>query len=104
MCGCEKCHPGRIFNLYLFFKDLPIFGGRGFCWCVWAFSSCSVWGLLSSYSAQASHCSGFSCWVGSVGSRVCKVQQLQLTGSRAQALVAVAQGLRHPMACRIFLD
>ena len=30
MCGCEKCHPGRIFNLYLFFKDLLIFGCPGF--------------------------------------------------------------------------
>ena len=62
VCGWEKCHPGRIFNLHLSFRDLPISGGTGFCWCMWAFSSCSVWGLLSSYSAQASHCSGFSCW------------------------------------------
>ena len=26
------------------------------------FSSCSEWGLLSSYVAWASHCSGFSCY------------------------------------------
>ena len=31
-------------------------------WCyMWAFSSCGEWGLLSSCSAWASHCSGFSC-------------------------------------------
>ena len=29
--------------------------------CVWAFTSCSEWGLLSSCSTRASHCSGFSC-------------------------------------------
>ena len=29
--------------------------------CVWAFTSCSEWRLLSSCSARASHCSGFSC-------------------------------------------
>ena len=28
--------------------------------CAWALSSCSEWGLLSSCSACASHCSGFS--------------------------------------------
>ena len=30
--------------------------------CAQAFSSCSEQGLLSSYTARASHCSGFSCW------------------------------------------
>ena len=29
--------------------------------CAWALSSCSEWGLPSSCSACASHCSGFSC-------------------------------------------
>ena len=33
----------------------------GFCCCVWAFSRCGEWGLLSSSSVQASPCSGFSC-------------------------------------------
>ena len=31
------------------------------CCCTWDFSSCRKWGLLPSCSAQASHCSGFSC-------------------------------------------
>ena len=29
--------------------------------CTWAFSSCGEWGLISSCSALASHCGGFSC-------------------------------------------
>ena len=33
----------------------------GLCCCVWIFSSCSEWGLLSSCSAQAFCSSGFSC-------------------------------------------
>ena len=34
----------------------------GFHCCMQAFSSCVKQGLLSSCSARASHCSGFSCW------------------------------------------
>ena len=33
----------------------------GLCCCTWAFSSCDEQGLLSSCSAWASHCGGFSC-------------------------------------------
>ena len=33
----------------------------GLCCCIWAFSSCWEWGLLSSCGALASHCLGFSC-------------------------------------------
>ena len=40
--------------------------------CSWAFSSCREWGLLSSFSMQASHCGGFSC---------CKARDLRLEGS-----------------------
>ena len=32
------------------------------CYCTWAFSSCSEWGLLSRCSAWASHWDGFSCF------------------------------------------
>ena len=42
-----------LFNLLLAALDL--------CCCMWAFSSCSEWGLLSSCSAWASDCSSFSC-------------------------------------------
>ena len=42
-------------NFYLFLAAL------GLHCCAWAFSSCSKWGLLSSCSAQASHCGSFSC-------------------------------------------
>ena len=72
----------------------------GLCCCAWTFSSCGEWGLLSSCSAWASHCSGFS------------LQWLLLlwrTGSREQASVVVVHGLSScgirlspPAACRIF--
>ena len=55
-----------------------------------AFSSCNKQGLLSSCSAQASHCSDFLCcgaWV-----------------PGAEASVAVAQGLSCSKECGIFLD
>ena len=42
-------------SIYLFLAALDL------CCCVRAFSSFSEWGLLSSCSARASHCSGFSC-------------------------------------------
>ena len=41
--------------IYLFLAVL------GLHCCVRAFSSCGFWGLLSSCSAQAFHCGGFSC-------------------------------------------
>ena len=56
----------------------------------WTFSSCSEQGLLSSWSAQASHDSGFSCY---------GAQDLGHLGS-----VVLARGLSCPMTCRIFLD
>ena len=55
---------------------------------VWAFSSCSEWGLLSSCSVPASHCCGFSCY-----------------GAPAQGVQAsanVAHGLSCCMACGMF--
>ena len=52
--------------------------------CSWAFSSCREWGLLSSFSMQASHCGGFSC---------CKARDLRLEGS-----VVGAHELSCPMA------
>ena len=67
-----------------------IFGCVGLCCCVWAFSSCSKPGQLSSCSAQASHCSGFSC---------CRAQALG-----AWASLAVALGLSCFTACWIFQD
>ena len=64
------------------------------CWVFIAacrlFSSCSEWWLLSSCSAQASHCSGFSC---------CGAQALGCMGS-----VVVAHGLSCSVVCGIFQD
>jgi len=47
-----------------------------------AFSSLGEWGLLSSYSVQASHCSDLSSQ--SMGLNAPGIQQLWLPGSRAQ--------------------
>ena len=44
-----------LFKFYLFLAMLVLH------YCTWAFSSCREWGLLSSFSVWASHCSGFSC-------------------------------------------
>ena len=57
--------------------------------CTWAFSSCSEQRLLSGCGVWASYRSGFS-W--------------QSRGSRAQASVVVALGLRCPKACGGLLD
>ena len=54
----------------------------------WVFVA--VWGLLSSFSAQASHCSGFSCW---------GAQALELDGS-----VVSSPRLNCPVTCGIFPD
>ena len=60
----------------------------GLCCCVWAFSSCSKPGKLSTCSAQASHYSGFSC---------CRARALGAWASLAEAL-----GLSCFTACWIF--
>ena len=81
------CKPYCAFCLktvYLF-----IFGCAGSL-LVWAFSSCSEWGLLSSCGAQSSHCGGFSCY---------RAQALGHTGfSSCDVWVWL------PHACEIFLD
>ena len=48
----------RFLNLFLVMLDL--------CCCAGVFATCGEWGLVSSCSGWASHCSGFSCcraWV-----------------------------------------
>ena len=82
------CHPSpthpffkKLINLFLAALGLHCFSQ--------AFSSCGEHGLLSSCSAQAPHCSGFSC---------CRVWALGHTGS-----VAVAHGLSCSAAFEIFL-
>ena len=74
--------------------------------CTHAFSTCGQWGLLSSYSAWASHCGGFSCRgaqaVGCMGFSsfsVVAADWLQSTGS-----VVVVHGPRCPVTCGIFPD
>ena len=46
---------------FTYIKKKKILAVLGLHCCVHAFSSCGEQGLLSSYSAWASHCSGFSC-------------------------------------------
>ena len=51
----SKLFPPIISCIYLSLAVLGLHCFTGF------FSSCSKWGLLSSYGERASHCSGFSC-------------------------------------------
>ena len=63
--------------------------------CTQAFSTCGEWGLLSSFSARASHCSGFSCFraraLGLMGFSSCAPG-----GSRVQAQQPWCTGLAAP--------
>ena len=74
----------NYFNICVFLAAL------GLCRCPWASSSCSTWGLLSSYSTQAVHCGGFS-RLGAPALGMC-------------ASVVTAHRLSCPVACGIFLD
>ena len=71
-----------ILFIYLFLAVL------GLHCCAWAFSSCSKWGLFSSWCEWASHCGGFSCFgAGVLGT---------------WASVVAAPGLRCPETCGVF--
>ena len=75
-----------FFFFPLIFIYLFIWAVLGLHWYMQAFSSCSLWGLLSSCSAEASHCSGFPCFPGTLG---------------ALASVVAANGLSCSMACGV---
>ena len=96
--------PLTIFQWYLtqyfLFKNLYfylfIFGCTGSLLLLfWAFSSCGEQGLLSSWGALASHCSGFSC---------CRTWALGMQASVLQHMGSgvVVHVLSFPGACRIF--
>ena len=78
-------------GLHFYYLFICLFGCPGSSMLVWLFSSCSGWGLFSSYGVQSSHCCGFSrCGaqaLGCTGFRSCGawVQLLQLPGSRVRA-------------------
>ena len=59
----EKSHQMNLFLARVFFfkKSCLFLSVLGLCCCVWAFCIYSEWRLLSSCSAWAPHCSGFSC-------------------------------------------
>ena len=59
--------------------------------CVWAFSSCGQWRLLSSCSAQACFLLRWLRQLLSMGSRVRRLQQLQHTGLAARKHVESPQ-------------
>ena len=68
-----------LFKKFLFINFLAVLGLG--C-CVWAFSSCSKRGLLSSCSERSSHDSGFSCCraeaLGCMSFSICGAQAQQL--------------------------
>ena len=55
---CLMCTEGNFKSFLLIYWFCAVLG---FCFCAWSFSACSKWELLSSFSARASHCGGFSC-------------------------------------------
>ena len=84
----------------LFYNFIYLFSVLGLH-CCRLFSSCGERGLLSSCSAWASHCSGFSCCgaqaLRGVDSRCSTwAQYLQLLGSRAQTQQLWCMGLVVP--------
>ena len=93
---CLSCgNPGildrerRKLGNFLFkhFQFILFLAALGFHCCMWAFSSCSVQGLFSSCSAQASHRSGFSCcgaWV--LGARASVVATHRLSSCSSRVL------------------
>ena len=97
-----KCELFNALFFKKFFFDLLIFFVA-----VWAFSSCSEQGLLSSCGAWASHCGGFTCCgaraLGYSGfgscSSVVVASQFYSTGS-----IVVAQRLGCSAACGILLN
>ena len=76
--------------LFFHFVYLFIFGSSGSSFLSGPFSSCDEQMLLSSCGAQASHCTGFSCFgagaPGHMAFSSCSTwaQKLQLLGSRAR--------------------
>ena len=78
-----------------------------YLWLCWVFavcevfSSCTQWGLLSSFSSQASHRGGFSC--GERGLQGPPVSVVAVCGLQSTGSVVVAHELSCSMACGIFL-
>ena len=73
-----------------FFKFYLLLVARCLCCCMWAFSSCGEWELLSRCSAWVSHWGGFSCRIAwALG---------------VWASVIVMHGLCCPEVCGIFPD
>ena len=69
---------------FIYFLKIYLFI-RG-CGYQWAFSSCKQWGLLTSCSAQASHCGGFPCCrARAAGAQASGVAALGLSSCGTQA-------------------
>ena len=79
-----------FFNIYIY-----ILSAMDLHCCMQASSSCREQRLLSSCSARASYCGGFSCYK-NTDSRAHWLQQLVHMGSEV-----VVHRLSYPMACRI---
>ena len=77
--------------VFLFIFFLFIFGCGG---------SSLLLGLFSSCGAQASYCSGFSCW----GARALELKDFSNCGLQSTGLVVAAHGPSCSGACRIFPD
>ena len=78
----------NIYTLLYLFSIYLVLASLGLGCCMWAVSCGREWGLLSSCSAQASHCSGFSS---------CRARALD-----TRASIVVVHGLSCSVACEIF--
>ena len=76
----------------------------GFCCCTWTFSICGEWGLLSSGSAQASHCRAQA--IGNVGISSCGrgASEVAAPGLLSTGWIVVAHRLTCSVEYGIFLD
>ena len=93
-CFCYQLPSFHLFSLHfkIYFILFFFLAVLDLCCYAWTFSSCSELALLSSCSAWASHCSGFSC-----GSQALGTWALVLTG-------VVVHRLSCSVAWKVFLD
>ena len=87
------CPLIRFPHVYTLFKKsfIYLFLAVGLCCCTQVFSSCGEQGLLSSWGAQASHCSGFFCW--GAWALECELSSMwDFPGSGTQAMFPASAG------------
>ena len=107
-CTCcqdavRQLQKSTLANLQLLLFTVFTFGCMDLHCCVWAFSSCGEWGLLSMQRVGLSL--QWLLLLRSTGSRVHRLQELVVVHELQRVdSVVVAHGLSFPMTYGIFLD